>query len=57
MATHENKPQHSEQIVRRAKAPVVLNSAIASAATSANLMAAVHAARAPLNGKAASTHR
>ena len=42
---------------RRQTAPVVLNSAIASAVTPANPVAAVHTARAPLSSAAAATHR
>jgi hypothetical protein len=36
---HENKPRQSKQLARAAKASVVLNSAIASAVTPANLVA------------------
>ena len=56
-ASHENKTRRSKRITRAAQASVVLNSAIASAVTPANPVAAVHTARAPLSSAAAPAHR
>ena len=53
---HENKPRQSKQLMHAAKASVVLNSAIASAATPANPAAAVCASYAPPSSAAAPTH-
>ena len=53
---HENKPRQSKQLVHATNASVVLNSAIASAATPANPAAAVHTSCAPLSSAAAPTH-
>jgi hypothetical protein len=54
---HENKPWQSKQLACAAIAPVVLNSAIASAATSVNPATAVHTSYAPPSSDAAPTHR
>jgi len=54
---HENKPRQSKQLMHAARASVGLNSAVASAATPANPVAAVHTARAPLSSAAAPTQR
>ena len=53
---HENKPRQSKQLVHAANVSVVLNSAIASAATPANPAAAVHTSCAPLSSAAAPAH-
>ena len=54
---HENKPRQSKQLVHAANVSVVLNSAIASAATPANPAAAVHTSCVPLSSAAAHTRR
>ena len=53
---HENKPRQSKLLVHAANVSVVLNSAIASAATPANPAAAAHTSCAPLSSAAAPTH-
>jgi hypothetical protein len=57
VAQHKNRPRQSKQLMHAAILPVVLNSAIASAVTSANPAAAVHTSHAPLRSVAAPTHR
>jgi len=52
-----NKPRQSKQLTHVAIASVVLNSAIASAATPAHPAAAVHTACSPLGSAAALAHR